>query len=211
MRIVRNTLYIIISVLSFSFQAYAGSATGKIASYASNTYNVFEFSLDVAEINKPACNTSNSYSVLTTTQAGRDVMTAIINAKNATLSVGVTGLNTCTAWGDSEDVSVIQVSGSSAMIGPRGAQGIQGIPGPQGIQGTPGIQGIKGDKGSTGPAGPTGPAVKTVCSSAPTQGSVNCSCSGKVVLRGFGACYVTSDSGPCNNASSNGCCVVCAP
>lgn len=98
-----------IFILLLSFHAYSGTATGKIIDYATNKFNIFSFALDVPETSKPACNTANRYAVSTSTQAGRDVMSSIVNAKNVNLTVSVSGLNTCTAWGDSEDVNVIQV------------------------------------------------------------------------------------------------------
>jgi hypothetical protein len=68
---------------------------------------------------------------------------------------------------------------------------------------------LKGPQGAQGPPGPVGPPTKSiaVCQ---VGGIVNCACTGRTITRVFGACSVTSDTGPCSDNAPSGCCAVCA-
>ena len=145
-------LFVTLLFLIYGNEVLAGDSFGKIKWYymASNT---FIFTLDAPKNNKPACDTTpqtGRYAISTTTQTGKDVEIAIINAKNANLSVQGAGKNTCATWGDSEDLDWIGVTGTSSMIGPVGPAGPQGVAGPTGPQGPAGATGPAGPQGSTG-------------------------------------------------------------
>lgn len=85
------------------------------------------------------------------------------------------------------------------------------------LRGPEGPQGPKGDKGDKGDQGPTGPAVTTtvVCSENTDYDQGSCDlflCSGSVVQRATGPCYVTSDNGDCHAYTIGaGACCTCAP
>lgn len=84
------------------------------------------------------------------------------------------------------------------------------LKGEKGERGRRGDKGDKGDKGGKGDPGPSG-ALSNSVAVCQAGTSVSCSCSGRTISRVFGACSVTSDTGPCANSTPNGCCAVCAP
>lgn len=120
-------------------------------------------------------------------------MEAVINAKNANLSVNVSGTGTCTISSTSENANYVTVFGTSAMVGPRGLTGATGVAGPVGPRG---LTGVVGATGARGPAGPPGAPVKSVAVCA----IGGCSCSGRE-LSAVGSnysCAATSETGSCN-------------
>lgn len=182
----------------------------------SSTSANFYFKPSVAIIGTPTCNTQGRFAVNIATDAGKNIMAAVINAKNADLDVSGGGLGTCTT-GTSEDISYIVVSGITHMIGPVGPAGPTGATGPAGPKGATGSQ---GPVGATGPQGPSGVATTSaVCSSATQTSTGSCSCNGTTISGISSPCTVTSSSGSCSASSSSsvfggenkGACCVCAP
>lgn len=96
----------------FAKEAFAvGTFTGARISYYVSNSNAsanFYFKTDVAITGTPACNTQGRFAVNTATQAGKNIMTAVINAKNMDANVNGAGLGTCTT-GTSEDISYVVV------------------------------------------------------------------------------------------------------
>lgn len=200
MKIKTSVFLALISVVLFQ-TALAGSVSnGKIYYYMAQNGNLFFFKTTVAETGKPSCNSQSRFAVNTATQSGKDIMNAVINAKNANLSVNVVGTGTCTIYPNSENASYVTVFGTSAMIGPRGLAGPMGAIGPRGLTGATGPRGLQGPQGSP---------VHSVatCSSASVYGGLikkgisgNCSCSGRTISKvtSISTCSATSDTGRCS-------------
>ena len=56
------------------------------------------------------CATSSRYAISTSTTQGRNVLSTVLSAKAASLTITVTGMDVCTAHSDAEDVNWLYVN-----------------------------------------------------------------------------------------------------
>lgn len=94
--------------------SYAGEQVDYVGYYATNQGNsgkYFAFSLNGWETLPPGCNALRQYIVDTTTNYGKNAMTAIIAAKASNLKVHVWGTNTCPVGTQGEWAGGVSVGG----------------------------------------------------------------------------------------------------
>lgn len=186
-----------------------GQAIGAISGYLVNTSSQVLFvGVNGPETNAPSCATTKSLFVISlTTQGGQELLASVIAAKNANLTVEITGAGTCKVWPGDEDISYINIFGASVgsiaraqvvagnlvitrpdgstinagtVVGPAGSQGPQGPAGPTGAAGATGPQGPagpQGPQGATGPQGSPGVALQSVAICQATQRDYGSGCS----------------------------------
>lgn|GEM_PF-3263760 len=97
-----------ILLLFCSSQAYCSESSGKVAYYWLHYFNnIFSFSLE-GQTGRPACATfgspSGRYAVDMSTDKGKAVVSAVLAAKASGQLLRATGANTCSLYGDSEDL-----------------------------------------------------------------------------------------------------------
>lgn len=93
--------------------AWAGSQAGKIASvHVRASDGLAWFYMSGVASNKPGCAT-NPYWIIKDPQsaAGKQQIAILMSARAANSAVAVVGANTCTRWGDGEDVEELAMTG----------------------------------------------------------------------------------------------------
>ena len=168
-------------IVLYSGIANASSSSGKLDIYwVLQKEEVFLFKLTGTVNLKPACNTQSRYAVSLKTDSGRTIKDMVISSKENGLDIVILGRDTCTAWGDSEDINYIGVSGA-----PSGSASSKTF--------AVCFPGVSGGKTQTGG----------------TQQVFNASCNcgkGKLVTQNSGlSCSITSETGSCSaSTNSNG-------
>ena len=105
----KNTL-IALSIFS-SAAAFAGDTTGKVSLLYIHAYNdLILFNMTATQSNLASCAVTGRYAISTATQQGKNILSAILAAKAAGLSITVSGRNTCTFHGDAEDINAIVIN-----------------------------------------------------------------------------------------------------
>lgn len=85
----------------------AGSQLGQVQYYwavGQDGYNVFLVSLTGSKANGPGCDSTGRYSASLDTALGREMAAAVRQAYELRTSLVMVGKNTCSLWGDSEDL-----------------------------------------------------------------------------------------------------------
>ncbi|CCN47676.1 conserved hypothetical protein [Vibrio nigripulchritudo MADA3029] len=105
------TLLAVLGMTSFSVNA--GEQTGKVATlYARAADNLHLVTLTggSAKTNSPACATQE-YWLIRDEQSttGKSQFSQLLAAKMSGKSVAISGLNTCSRWGDGEDINTIVI------------------------------------------------------------------------------------------------------
>lgn len=105
----KHCLYVVTVFAGALCQASVASACCSIASGTVTRISalpggVFFFSLAGTEDRKPACNTSDRFAISTNEKA---IVAVVLSAYLSGRPVTVVGLQTCTTWGDSEDVGSV--------------------------------------------------------------------------------------------------------
>ncbi|MES2824032.1 MAG: hypothetical protein V4732_10560 [Pseudomonadota bacterium] len=97
-------------VCVFAGNTYAGVTEGKPSVIFVHAFNdAVVFAMQSTNPSFASCATSLRYAISTSTQQGRNVLSAILAAKAAGQTIQVVGKNTCTANGDAEDINYIAV------------------------------------------------------------------------------------------------------
>lgn len=103
----------LVGILSLSAGfAFGSESDGKVIEYFGHYYHdSFAFSVE-NQTGRPACatygGTSGRYIVDTRTEKGRVIVSMVMAAKASGSKLYVKGINTCTYYGDSEDVSFVK-------------------------------------------------------------------------------------------------------
>ncbi|WP_419227339.1 hypothetical protein [Alteromonas sp. OM2203] len=103
----------LIALATLSFTAYSGSQKGKISTlYARASDNLHLVTLSgSAKVDSPKCATNNYWLIKDeNSTAGKSQFSQLLAAKLANKEVVITGLNTCTRWGDGEDINIIVIN-----------------------------------------------------------------------------------------------------
>jgi hypothetical protein len=77
-----STSFFIVSTSSSGLAQTASSSSGLVDYYIVNNVDRFVFKLNSTLANKPACNTTSRYVVNVSTESGKALKDAIINAKS---------------------------------------------------------------------------------------------------------------------------------
>ena len=104
---------IFVVVLSFflSVNTFAGETTGKVNLLYIHGYNDFIlFSMTSSQPSFASCAVTGRYAISTSTQQGKNILSTVLAAKAANLTITVGGKNTCTTHGDAEDINGIVVN-----------------------------------------------------------------------------------------------------
>ena len=105
----KNVLFDL-SIFSCS-STFAGDTTGKVNLVYVHGYNDFIlFSLTSTQPNFSSCAVSGRYAISTSTQQGKNILSVVLAAKAAGLSITVSRKNTCTTHGDAEDINAVVVN-----------------------------------------------------------------------------------------------------
>lgn len=103
---------ILAASLLAAMNCFSGTATGKVDKvFVRDSDGLTYFTLKDATVeNKPACAT-NAYWMIKdeNSESGKKQYSMILAAQASGKKVQVVGYNTCTRWGDGEDVNVIIV------------------------------------------------------------------------------------------------------
>ena len=89
----------------------AGNQSGKVALFVARASDgLHYFVLEGTPQNRPSCASASSYFMIKNENSpvGRTQIAMVMAAYAAGKPIGVAGSNTCTRWGDGEDVDVIQ-------------------------------------------------------------------------------------------------------
>ena len=98
-----------LSFACFSSRAMAGAADGPVVNYYIHYFNNFFVFTVANKTNKPSCDATTRFVVDVATDKGKTIASAIMAAKSSAATVHVEGAGVCSVWGDSEDVTWIQV------------------------------------------------------------------------------------------------------
>ncbi len=91
-----------------SASAFAGETTGKVKLLFIHAYNdTILFTMETTQPNLAACAVTGRYAISTSSQQGKNILSSILAAKAAGLSITVSGRNTCTTHGDAEDINAV--------------------------------------------------------------------------------------------------------
>ena len=110
MRILAILALIAVSVFTPS-SLIAGEVTGTVTSLlVRQSDGLTYFTVSGTATGKPTCAT-NSYWIIQdeTSEAGKKLYALVMAAKIAEKQINVVGANTCTRWGDGEDVKYVQL------------------------------------------------------------------------------------------------------
>lgn len=95
----------------FSFSAFAGEQTGKVSTLyarAKDGLHLVTLTEGSARSNSPACATHNYWLIKDENSVtGKSQFSQLLAAKMSGKSVSIHGLNTCSRWGDGEDINII--------------------------------------------------------------------------------------------------------
>ena len=95
----------------YSISAFAGETTGKVNLVYVHGYNDFLlFSMTSSQPSFASCAVTGRYAISTSTQQGKNILSTILAAKAANLTITVGGKNTCTTHGDAEDINGIVIN-----------------------------------------------------------------------------------------------------
>jgi len=94
-----------------SANVFAGETTGKVSLLYVHGYNDFIlFGMTSAQPSYAACAVTGRYAISTSSQQGKNILSTVLAAKAAGLTITVSGKNTCTTHGDAEDINAIVVN-----------------------------------------------------------------------------------------------------
>ncbi|MDM3871230.1 hypothetical protein QSV34_07660 [Porticoccus sp. W117] len=101
----------------FSSNNYAGQATGKIKDILIRDSDGLVYIIlknDAQVSDKPACAT-NSYWMIKdeNSETGKRQLSALLAAQLAGKEITIVGYNTCTRWGDGEDINLVRIRDNS--------------------------------------------------------------------------------------------------
>ncbi|MDH5325960.1 MAG: hypothetical protein OEZ68_00665 [Gammaproteobacteria bacterium] len=100
------------SITIFSVPAYSGTQEGIITNIlVRDSDGLHYFYVSGTQYDRPACSTGHTYWMIKdeASVAGRSQLAMILAAYMSKKTVRITGSNTCTRWGDGEDVNTIQL------------------------------------------------------------------------------------------------------
>lgn len=96
----------------FSEAAFAGSQTGKVTNIiVRQSDGLHYFYMSGTGENRPDCAASHTYWMIKdeNSTVGKTQFSMLLTAYASGRTITVAGTNTCTCWGDGEDVNVIQL------------------------------------------------------------------------------------------------------
>lgn len=96
-----------------TFGVHAGTQTGKVETLyarASDNLHLVTLSGGTAKTGSPSCATRGYWLIRDENSvAGKSQFSQLLAAKLAGATVTITGLNTCSRWGDGEDINTIVI------------------------------------------------------------------------------------------------------
>lgn len=105
-----QTLTAFVAILIASATAYAGDQTGTITTLiVRDSDGLVYFWMTGTQSNRPACAANHTYWMIANenSETGKRQFAMLMLAKAQGLTLHVSGKNTCTRWGDGEDVEAI--------------------------------------------------------------------------------------------------------
>ena len=90
----------------FSFNAYAGGASGKVTGITATRAALWAFNVGTNS-SRPACATSNDFAIDNNSAAGKAMIASILAAQAQGLIVNVSGTGNCDVWGDRESAASV--------------------------------------------------------------------------------------------------------
>lgn len=88
----------------FSFNAYAGGASGKLVAVNATRAALWAFNVGTNS-GRPACATSNEFAIDNNSAAGKAMIASILAAQAQGLIINVSGTGNCDVWGDRESAA----------------------------------------------------------------------------------------------------------
>ncbi len=88
---------------------HAGNQSGEITKLTVRSDGLHWVQLEGQHNSKPQCATSQEYWMIKdeNTQAGKSQISILLTAYASGRPVSISGLNTCTRWGDGEDIDTV--------------------------------------------------------------------------------------------------------
>ena len=103
-------LVLAVASLLWNVSAFSGTTTGLVNEiYVHYNHDRLLFSMTSSDPMFTACATTKRYVVSTSSQQGKNVLSAVLAAKAAQQEITVVGLNTCNVHQDSETVQYLIV------------------------------------------------------------------------------------------------------
>jgi hypothetical protein len=97
------------AISMLSFNANAGTASGKLGYITSTRNTLFAFNVG-AIADRPACAASNEFAIDNSTAAGKAMIASILAAQAQGLVINVSGSGNCDVWGDRESAGYVSIS-----------------------------------------------------------------------------------------------------
>ena len=103
-------ILILLNSLFFASDSYAGSQSGKVIRFYVRADNLHWFTLSNTHNSPPACATKPQWVIKDENSvAGKTQISILLAAWASGKTIFVTGSNSCSRWGDMEDVYIIRV------------------------------------------------------------------------------------------------------